>query len=93
MKTTKAIYLPELEGLSLANVDAKLANMPIAGKIDTLNWVEQYPAAPETSFPLAHTDQMLYVRYEVKGEVPLSTKTNDLELVNEDACVEIFIGD
>jgi hypothetical protein len=36
---------------------------------------------------------MLYVRYEVKGEVPLSTKTNDLELVNEDACVEIFIGD
>ena len=36
---------------------------------------------------------MLYVRYEVKGEVPLSTKTNDLELVNEDACVEIFISD
>ena len=93
MKTTKSIYLPELEGLSLANIDAKLANMPVAGKIDTLNWVEQYPAAPETSFTLAHTDQMLYVRYEVKGEVPLSTKTNDLELVNEDACVEIFIGD
>ena len=46
MKTTKSIYLPELEGLSLAKIDAKLANMPIAGKIDTLNWVEQYPAAP-----------------------------------------------
>ena len=36
---------------------------------------------------------MLYVRFEVKGEVPLSTKTTDLELVNEDACVEIFIAD
>lgn len=93
MNTTKSIYSPELTGISLAKIDAAMAAMPVAGKIDTLNWVEQYPAAPDTSFTLAHTDQMFYVRYEVKGEVPLSTKTNDLELVNEDACVEIFIGD
>ena len=93
MKTTKSTYLPELEGLSLAKIDAILATMPVAGEINNLNWVEQYPAAPLTTFTLAHTDQMLYVRYEVKGEVPLSTKTHDLEPVNEDACVEIFIGD
>ena len=93
MKTTKSIYLPELSGISLAKVDATLSAIPVAGKIDTLNWVEQYPTAPQTAFTLAHTDEMLYVRYEVKGEVPLATKTNDLELVNEDACVEIFIGD
>jgi hypothetical protein len=93
MKTTKSIYLPELSGLSLAKIDATLSAMPVAGKIDTLNWVEHYPTAPQTAFTLAHTDEMLYVRYEVKGEVPLATKTNDLELVNEDACVEIFIGD
>lgn len=93
MKTTKSIYLPELSGLSLAKIDASLATMLIAGKIDSINWKEQYPAAPETTFTLAHTDDMLYVRYEVKGEVPLATKTNDLELVNEDACVEIFISD
>lgn len=79
--------------MSLAKIDAALAAMPISGKIDTLNWVEHYPAAPETVFTLAHTDEMLYVRYEVKGEVPLATKTEDLQLVNEDACVEIFIGD
>jgi hypothetical protein len=36
---------------------------------------------------------MFYVRFEVKGEIPLSTKINDLEPVNEDACVEIFIAD
>ena len=74
-------------------MDAVLAAMPVAGKIDTLNWVEQYPAAPETRFTIAHTDEMLYVRFEVKGEVPLATKTEDLQLVNEDACVEIFIAD
>ena len=79
--------------MSLAKIDATLAAMPVSGKIDTLNWVEQFPAAPETRFTLAHTDEMLYVRYEVKGEVPLATKTEDLQLVNEDACVEIFIAD
>ena len=93
MKTTKSTYLPELVGLSLAKIDVIMATTSVAGKIDQINWPEQYPTAPQTTFTIAHTDQMLYVRYEVKGEVPLATKINDLELVNEDACVEIFIGD
>ena len=93
MKTIKSTYLPELVGLSLAKIDAIMATTPATGTIDQINWPDQCPAAPQTTFTLAHTDQMLYVRYEVKGEVPLSTKTNDLELVNEDACVEIFIAD
>ena len=93
MKTTKSTYLPELVGLSLAKIDVIMATTLVAGKIDQINWPEQYPTAPQTTFTIAHTDQMLYVRYEVKSEVPLATKINDLELVNEDACVEIFIGD
>ena len=93
MKRTKSIYQAAWQGLSLAKIDQLMASMPIAGMIDTLNWKEQYPAAPEAKFTLAHTDEMLYVRFEVKGEVPLATKTQDLEPVNEDACVEMFIGD
>ncbi len=79
-------------GKSLAAIDQWMAQMPDAGVIDNLNWQEQYPIVPETKFTLAHTDEMLYVRFEVKGEVPLATKTEDLEHVNEDACVEIFIA-
>ena len=93
MKRTTSIYQANWQGLSLAKIDQQMAAMPIAGVIDTLNWKEQYPAAPEAKFTLAHTDEMLYVRFEVKGEVPLATKTQDLEPVNEDACVEMFIGD
>lgn len=93
MKSTKSTYRADWQGLSLAKIDQQMAAMPVSGIIDTINWKEQYPIAPETKFTLAHTDEMFYVRFEVKGEVPLSTKTNDLELVNEDACVEIFIGD
>ena len=93
MKRTKSIYQAAWHGLSLAKIDQQMAAMPIAGMIDTLNWKEQYPAAPEAKFTLAHTDEMLYVRFEVKGEVPLAIKTQDLEPVNEDACVEMFIGD
>lgn len=93
MMTTKSIYQPALLGKTLAQIDAIMATMPESGRIDTLNWVDQYPVAPQTTFTLAHTDEMLYVRYEVRGELPLATKTQDLELVNEDACVEIFIAD
>ena len=92
MKQTKSIYQPDWQGLSLSLIDQRMAAMPTAGVIDTINWPEQYPVAPDTKFTLAHTDEMLYVRFEVKGEVPLAIKTNDLELVNEDACVEMFIG-
>ena len=92
MKSITSIYQPDWQGESLANIDLLMKRLSNSQPIDTLNWVEQYPAAPATTFTLAHTDEMLYVRYEVKGEVPLSTKTNDLELVNEDACVEMFIG-
>lgn len=93
MKTIQSIYSPQLAELSPKQVDAILSEMPVTGKIDQINWSDQYPTAPQTTFVLAHTEEMLYVRYEVKGEVPLATKTHDLELVNEDACVEIFIGD
>ena len=93
MKIAHSVYQPYWQNLSLAKIDQQMAAMPVSGTIDTINWKEQYPIAPETKFTLAHTDEMFYVRFEVKGEVPLSTKTNDLELVNEDACVEIFIGD
>jgi hypothetical protein len=93
MKTTTSTYQAGWQGLSLAKIDQQMAALPISGTIDTINWKEQYPVAPETRFTLAHTDEMFYVRFEVKGEVPLATKTEDLEPVNEDACVEIFIGD
>jgi hypothetical protein len=93
MKSTISKYKADWQGMSLAKIDQQMSAMPIAGMIDMLNWKEQFPVAPETSFTLAHTDEMLYIRFEVKGEIPLSTKTKDLELVNEDACVEIFIGD
>ena len=92
MKQTKSIYQLDWHGKLPAAIDQLMAQMPAAGVIDSLNWQEQYPIAPETKFTLAHTDEMLYVRFEVKGEVPLATKTEDLEHVNEDACVEIFIA-
>ena len=93
MKTTQSTYVPDFATKTLAQIDAAMAAMVPSGAIESLNWHDQYPAAPQTIFTLAHTDQMLYVRYEVKGEVPLATKTYDLEPVNEDACVEIFIAD
>ena len=74
MKTTKSTYQANWQGLSLAHIDQRMAAMPVAGEIDQLNWPADYPEAPKTQFTLAHTDEMLYVRYEVKGELPLSVE-------------------
>lgn len=92
MKTTHSLYQASWSGLSLSAIDQQMAAMPASGEIASINWPEQYPAAPATTFTLAHTSQMLYLRFEVKGEIPLATKTQDLEPVNQDACVEIFIA-
>jgi len=92
MKKAQVIYSPEFDDKSMSAIDTAMAQMAISGRVDVLNWPEDYPVAPTTTFTLARTDDTLYVRFEVKGEVPLSTKTNDLELVNEDACVEMFIA-
>ena len=70
MRTSQSTYSVSLAGLSLAKVDAALAALPATGHIDQINWPTDYPAAPETTFTLAHTDEMLFVRFEVKGEVP-----------------------
>ena len=74
MKSTISTYQADWRGLSLANIDRQMMAMPVAGMIDVLNWKEQYPTAPDTKFTLAHTDEILYVRFEIKGEIPLATK-------------------
>ena len=92
MKSITSAYHPDWKGKSMATISSLMFRNCNAEPIDSLNWADQYPTAPTTTFSLAHTDKMLYVRFCVVGEEPLSTKTNDLELVNEDACVEMFIG-
>lgn len=92
MKTVKSIYQPDLHGKSLAMIDQWMGKELSKEAIDVINWPEQYPLVPNTIFTLAHTDEVLLVRFEVKGELPIATHTEDLEHVNEDACVEMFIA-
>lgn len=92
MNTIQSIYQKDWQTKSLAQIDALMAQGTCKGTIDCINWKEQYPTAPNTTFAIAHSDEMLFVRFEVKGEVPLAIHTEDLEHVNEDACVEIFIA-
>lgn len=92
MKTVKSIYQPDLHGKSLAMIDQWMGKELPKETIDVINWPEQYPLVPNTTFTLAHTHEVLLVRFEVKGEIPVATHTEDLEHVNEDACVEMFIA-
>lgn len=91
MKATRSIFQSDWQGKTMQQIDELMAQMPIAGEIDQINW-QEYPKAPNTTFVVAHTETMMYVRFDVRGEMPVNVHTQDQEHVNEDACVEFFIG-
>ena len=66
MKSTKSTYRADWQGLSLAKIDQQMAAMPVSGTIDTINWKEQYPIAPETCVEMfiGNADNTRYWNFE-----------------------------
>lgn len=61
-------------------------------QIDCVNWAE-YPDTPSVEFAVAHTDDMIYVMYNVKEESIRAFYTEDKDCKPfEDSCVEFFIS-
>lgn len=81
-------YSPSLTIEQAAEV---LSLFPVCGKIDCVDWNEHFPAHPHATLRLAHTGEMLFVRFDVEGRGLRAMHTTDLEHVNEDSCVEFFV--
>ena len=84
-------YMPHLQTLTIKEVADVLASLPPCGEIDCVNWSERFPVHPRTALRLAHTGEMLWVRFDVEGMGLRAMHTADLEHVNEDSCVEFFV--
>ena len=61
MKATRSIFQSDWQGKTMQQIDELMAQMPISGEIDQINW-QEYPKAPNTTFVVAHTETMMYVR-------------------------------
>lgn len=66
-------------------------NIPY-NSIDVLNWPNEFPYKPETSFGIAHTDEAILLHFKVKEYDVRGFITENLGDVWTDACVEFFIA-
>ncbi len=60
--------------------------------VDSSPWHEAFPYKPEVRFQIVHSENMLYIRYEVEEEYVKAQYIRSNESVYEDSCVEFFIS-
>lgn len=85
-----AITAPDISAAGLANLMDCHGIAPLA--IDTVNWPEQYPYAPNVKIRIAHSPEKLLLNWQVSETSVRACVTNDNGPVWEDSCVELFLS-
>lgn len=75
---------------SLAALDEAFAVVP-EHKIDTLNWPDSFPYAPDVRFRLFHNGKHLFLQYDVAEKYTAALEAVDGNEVYKDSCVEFFM--
>lgn len=89
----KTITIPAAAELTRLSAEQAFDLLPVLGsklRIDTVNWPNEYPYAPQTEVTLAHTSEALYIRYDVEGKQLRAVAAADQGEVWCDSCVEFF---
>lgn len=60
--------------------------------IDQCPWKAEFPYCPEVRFQIAHSENYLYLHYEVKEEFVKGQFIRPNENVWEDSCIEFFLS-
>ncbi|MDD3405797.1 MAG: hypothetical protein EOM76_01665 [Sphingobacteriia bacterium] len=90
MKTLKIPFCPDLSKLKLEEIAESLEEKGVCGSIDSANWLNDFPYKPITTFYLARTNERLYIKYAVKGNLLRAVHDKDQQMVSQDSCVEFF---
>lgn len=93
MKSLNAPYAPELDALTTS--DAIIETLDRVGerhRISELNWPEEYPYKPLTSFTIAHTDTAIYIDFFTRCNYLRAEHYKNQSRVCEDSCVEFFVS-
>lgn len=56
------------------------------------NWPQKYPCAPDVSFRMFHTGEVLMLRFDVEEQCTAAAVADDNGPVWQDSCVEMFIA-
>lgn len=90
----KVIEVPFVAGLCdkpLSQVPEILEAQGVRQAIDCVDWPNEFPYKPITSFYIARDKECLYINYFVKGNYLRAVNSTDNSPVWEDSCVEFFV--
>ncbi|OIP85128.1 MAG: hypothetical protein AUK44_00430 [Porphyromonadaceae bacterium CG2_30_38_12] len=90
MQTLKIPFKPELESKTLAEIAANIDEFGVSEMIEQVNWIQQYPYKPLTTFTLARSKTSLFIKFRVRGNLLKASYSTDQSPVHEDSCVEFF---
>ena len=90
MKTLKLPLIQGLENMDFAAFDAAMEKDAAKGSVDTVNWPEAFPYAPDVRFFAARSEKSLAILYKVDGLDLRAVAMEDNGNVWEDSCCEFF---
>lgn len=93
--TKKTLHVPYISSLDELETEAVLHALEERGErrtIESLNWREQYPYNPLTSFNIAHSDNYIYIDFFVRCNYLRAVNYENNSPVSQDSCVEFFIS-
>ncbi len=83
--------LPQLDRMPLQHVGAYLDANVEHQLIECVNWKDDFPYKPSTSFVIAVSSTRLYVFFSVISKDLRAVNAEDLSPVAQDSCVEFFM--
>ena len=90
MKQIIIKYNNKLDDADMESAGTILDDFGEGDKIESLNWMAEYPYRPITLFRIARSSDSLFIKYKVQGSMLRAIYSNDQDPVNEDSCVEFF---
>lgn len=90
----KTLHVPFIADLDFLNTDAifnRLESSGIRYNIGELNWKEEFPYHPLTTFTIAHSAKYIYINFFVRCNYLRAMNFENNSPVDEDSCVAFFV--
>ena len=92
IKTLNIPKIDRIEDIQFENVINILDNKGQRYIINSLNWKEEYPYHPLSSFTIAHDGEYIYIDFFVRCNYLKAENYENNSPVSQDSCVEFFVA-
>lgn len=90
MKTIHTRFAEILNDTNAAIASELMRKITAVHKIDQINWYDEFPECPDSSFRIARSNDAFYIKFCIVENNIRALHLQDHEPVWEDSCVEFF---